>query len=145
MVRVKGTVDKIWTNKTQSGKRYNVLEIDGGRYSLWDGEYFDTIKEGQEIEFEYKETGNFKNISRVYDGNGKEAEPGNGDGSALDNGNGYNGDRIDRMVRMSCIKSASNLFSGSKVPFEDRADKVVDIAKRFEEYIYDERVLDGEM
>ncbi len=140
MARVTGTVDKIWTNTTKAGKRYNVLEIDGVRYSLWDGEYFDKIKEGQELEFEYKETGNFKNITQIYDGT--EAEPGDGNGSALDDGNGFNGDRIDRMVKMSCIKSASNLFSGSKIPFDERAEKTIELAQKFEKYINSE--LDGE-
>ena len=39
------------------------------------------------------------------------------------------------MVKMSCLKSASNLFSGSKIPFEQRADKVIEMAKKFKDYI----------
>jgi hypothetical protein len=149
MPKVKGVVDRIWTNKTGEGKRYNVLEIAGERYSLWDGEQFEKIKEGQEIEFDYKVSGKFKNISMIYDGS--ENEPGNGNGRDLDNATGYNGDGIDRMadnqriVRLSCVKSASNLFQGSRIPFEERADRTLEVAKRFENYIYDERVLDEGM
>ncbi len=112
------------------------------------------------IEFDFSTSGRgFKNIERIYNGsevsggntgsesdsdsavNGKYNGPGNGD-EAGPNGNGFNGDRIDRMVKMSCIKSASNLFSGSKIPFDERAEKTIELAQKFEKYINSE--LDGE-
>lgn len=154
MIRVKGTVDKIWTNKTQAGKRYNVIEVSGGaRYSLWDGDYFDKIRQGQEIDFEYKETGRFKNISRIYDGSesnpgsGNEKETsagGNGSGNNGNDGNGreYTGDRLEKMIKMSCLKSASSLMTGSKTAYGDRAEKTIELAKQFERYINSE-LLEG--
>jgi hypothetical protein len=139
-----------------------VVELENGdRYSLWRAGDFDKVYKGEMIEFDFSTSGKgFKNIERIYNGsevsegnpgsepdsdttvNGKYNGPGNGDGTGP-NGNGFNGDRIDRMVKMSCIKSASNLFSGSKIPFDERAEKTIELAQKFEKYINSE--LDGEL
>lgn len=146
---IQGEVERVWPNRTQSGKRYNVIEVGGARYSLWDADYFDKIEKGDKVEFEYKESGKFKNIVKVYDGS--EPEPGNGgngnnsfsgskytenDGfSNGSNGDGYGTDRLSKMVRMSCLKSASPLVAGTKVAYGDRADKTIELAQKFEQYI----------
>ena len=154
--KVTGKIEKVWDNATSSGKPYKVVELENGdRYSLWRAGDFEKVYKGEMIEFDFSTSGKgYKNIERIYNGSdvpqentgknpdsetaasGKYNRPGNGDGNGL-NGNGYSGDRLEKMVKMSCLKSASNLFSGSKIPFEDRADKVIEMAKKFEKYIDD--------
>ena len=157
--KVSGKIEKVWDNATSAGKPYKVVELENGdRYSLWRAGDFDKVYKGEMIEFDFSTSGKgYKNIERIYNGtevsegntgkgpdtgtdvkgkyNGP--EPGNGDGTGS-NGNGYGGNRLDKMVKMSFIKSASNLFSGSKIPFEQRADKVIEMAKRFKDYIDEE-------
>lgn len=148
---VKGEVEKIWPNRTESGKRYNVIEVGGQRYSLWDADYFDKIEKGEQVEFEYKQSGKYKNIVKFC--NGSEPGPGNGGngGNYTENngpGNGgeeYGMDRMTKMVRMSCLKSASPLVAGTKVAYDERADKTIEMAMKFEKYIhgdFDEAPLD---
>jgi hypothetical protein len=136
---IKGEVEKVWHNKTSAGKRYDVIEVAGGRYSVWDGEYLGKIEKGEMVEFEYKQSGNFNNVLKFNDGSQPEQdnvkdynnEPNTTDG----NGNGYSGDRMQQMARMSGLKSASALLSGTKVPYGERADKTIEMAVKFEKYI----------
>jgi hypothetical protein len=39
---------------------------------------------------------------------------------------------------MSCLKSASRVLAGTKVPYLNRADRAIEIARKFEKYITDE-------
>ena len=121
---MKGEVEKIWKNETEDGRKYEVFQINGERYSLWDENYLGQIPEGQALEFEYKESGDFKNITKVYN-------PGD-DGSKE---NAYGDQRTRRIVKMSSLRSASRVLVGSKIPTQDRADKTIEIAKKFEKYI----------
>ena len=121
---MKGEIERIWKNETEDGRKYEVLQINGERYSLWDENYLDEIQEGQALEFEYKESGDFKNITKVYN-------PGD-DGSKE---NAYGDQRTRRIVKMSSLRSASRVLVGSKIPTQDRADKTIEIAKKFEKYI----------
>lgn len=50
-------------------------------------------------------------------------------------GEEYGSDRLTKMVRMSCLKSASPLIAGTKVAYDDRADKTIELATKFEKYI----------
>lgn len=125
---MKGEVEKVWKNKTPEGKPYNVLQINGERYSLWDVDYFDRIQEGQTLEFDFYWTGDFKNISKIYElPDGGEKEP------------DYGNQRLKKTIRMSCLKSASRVLIGSKIPCLERAEKAIEIARKFEKYIDDER------
>lgn len=146
---IKGEVEKVWHNKTSAGKRYDVIEVAGGRYSVWDGEYLGKIEKGEMVEFEYKQSGNFNNVLKFNDGSQPEqdnvkdytGEP------ATTTGNGYNGDRVQQMARMSGLKTAGALIAGSKVPYGERADKTIEMAMKFEKYIlngdgFDEMPLD---
>lgn len=65
---MKGEVEKIWNNETSDGRKYQVLQANGERYSLWDENYFDQIQEGQALEFDFKESRDFNNITKIYDG-----------------------------------------------------------------------------
>ncbi|MGD2091522.1 MAG: hypothetical protein PVH61_35445 [Candidatus Aminicenantes bacterium] len=158
-VKVSGKIERVWDNATTQGRPYKVVELENGeRYSLWRKGDFEKVSKGDDINFDYSMSGRWKNIERIYDGseaepgppgkgqdfgssvNGKYngAEPGNG------NGNGYDGAKHERMVKMSCVKSASNLFTGSKIPFEERADKVIEMARKFKDYICQEDEFDLE-
>lgn len=148
--KVSGKIEKVWDNATSAGKPYKVVELENGdRYSLWRAGDFDKVYKGEMIEFDFSTSGRgFKNIERIYNGSEvSEVKTGSGpDSETAVNGGKYNGpgtgngdgagtDRLDKMVKMSCLKSASNLFSGSKIPFEQRADKVIEMAKKFRDYI----------
>jgi hypothetical protein len=136
---IKGEVEKVWHNKTSAGKRYDVIEVAGGRYSVWDGEYLGKIEKGEMVEFEYKQSGNFNNVLKFN--NGSQPEPDNGKdyikepNTTAGNGNGYSGDRMQQMARMSGLKTAGALIAGSKVPYVERADKTIEMAMKFEKYI----------
>ena len=124
---MKGEVEKVWKNETEDGKRYEVFQINGERYSLWEEDYLDRIQEGQSLEFDFKESGDFKNITEIYEQPGEaEKEP------------EYGNQRLKKTIKMSCLKSASRVLAGTKVPYLNRADRAIEIARKFEKYITDE-------
>ena len=124
---MKGEVEKVWKNETADGTKYEVFQINGERYSLWEEDYLDRIQEGQSLEFDFKESGEFRNITKIYENpESEQKEP------------GYEDQRLKKTVRMSCLKSASRVLAGTKVPYLNRTDKVIEIAKKFENYIDNE-------
>ena len=124
---MKGEVEKVWKNETEDGKRYEVFQINGERYSLWEEGYLDRIQEGQSLEFDFKESGDFKNITEIYEpSKNEEKEP------------EYGNQRLKKTIKMSCLKSASRVLIGSKIPYQNRADRAIEIARKFEKYIDDE-------
>jgi len=131
---MKGEVEKVWKNETEDGRKYEVFQIGGERYSLWDEDYLDRIQEGQSLEFDFKESGDFKNITEIYEQPGEvEKEP------------EYGNQRLKKTIRMSSLKSASRVLIGSKIPYQNRAEKAIEIAKKFEKYIDDDGLdVDGE-
>ncbi|MCK4386402.1 MAG: hypothetical protein KAW52_09080 [candidate division Zixibacteria bacterium] len=131
---MKGEVEKVWKNETEDGRRYEVFQIGGERYSLWDEDYLDRIQEGQSLEFDFKESGDFKNITEIYEpSKNEEKEP------------EYGNQRLKKTIRMSSLKSASRVLIGSKIPYQNRAEKAIEIAKKFEKYIDDDGLdVDGE-
>jgi hypothetical protein len=149
--KVSGKIEKVWDNATSAGKPYKVVELENGdRYSLWRAGDFDKVYKGEMVEFDFSTSGRgFKNIERIYNGeevsevstgNGPDSDTAvnskyNGPGHVDGNGNGYGMDKHEKMVKMSCVKSASNLFTGSKIPFDERADKVIEMARKFKDYI----------
>jgi hypothetical protein len=122
---MKGEIEKVWKNKTEDGRKYEVFQVGGDRYSLWEENYLDKIQEGQMLEFDFRESGEFKNITKIY-GNPGEGEP----------TPNYDRGKADRIIRMSSLRSASRMLVGSKIPGEKRADKTIEIAKKFEKYIF---------
>ena len=131
---MKGEVEKVWKNETEDGRKYEVFQIGGERYSLWDEDYLDRIQEGQSLEFDFKESGDFKNITEIYEpSKNEEKEP------------EYGNQRLKKTIRMSSLKSASRVLIGSKIPYQNRAEKAIEIAKKFEKYIDDDGLdVDGE-
>lgn len=131
---MKGEVEKLWKNETEDGRKYEVFQIGGERYSLWEEDYLDRIQEGQTLEFDFKESGEFKNITKIYEQPGEvEKEP------------EYGNQRLKKTIRMSSLKSASRVLIGSRIPYQNRADRAIEIAKKFEKYIDDDGLdADGE-
>lgn len=62
---MKGTIEQIWENESKNGQQYLTVQIDGERYSVWDTKYFDQLHEGAEIEYQFRQSGNFRNITEV--------------------------------------------------------------------------------
>jgi len=121
---MKGRIEKIWDNESRNGERYLGLTIDGQRYTLWEDKYFDQVQEGDVIDFEWKKSGRFKNIMKIkYDNDG---------------GN-YPEKKLKSIIRMSCLKSASELLADSDIEAKKRADIAIDFAKKFENYIKEEQ------
>ncbi len=142
---MKGEIEKIWKNATADGRKYNVLQIGGVRYSLWEGDYLDKLSEGQTLEFDFRESGDFRNISKIYDPAGAK-KPSENDAlppepPANDN---QQGQKARQIVRMSSLRSASQILNGSRIPAGERAEKTIEIAKKFEKYIGDEGLADLE-
>jgi len=128
---VKGEVERVWRNVTSDGRRYGILQINGERYSLWDEDYLDRIQEGQILEFDFRESGDYKNISRIYDVKVDERSKGMRGEENLE----YGEARLKKIIRMSCLRSASRVLTGSRIPASERAARVIEIAKAFEKYI----------
>lgn len=120
---MKGEIEKIWDNESRNGERYLGLSVDGQRYTLWEEKYFDKLQEGDVIDFEWKKSGKYKNITKI-------------------NMNDDNGDFMERkqesIIRMSCLKSASELIAGSDLETGKRADMALDFAMKFEKYVKDD-------
>jgi len=143
---MKGEIEKIWKNQTTDGRRYNVLQIGGERYSLWEGDYLDKLSEGQTLEFDFRESGEFRNISRIYEPKSEPSEPPAVEPADMTSGKppektpeyAGNGQRSRQIVRMSSLRSASQILGGSRIPASERAEKTIDIARKFEKYIDDE-------
>ena len=137
---MKGEIEKIWKNQTADGRRYDVLQIGGERYSLWEEDYLDKFQEGQTLEFDFRNSGDFKNISKIYEPSAGE-QPGKEPKEELPAE--YNNDQRSRKItRMSCLRSASKVLSGSRIPTGERAEKTIEIAKKFEKYIDKEDLAD---
>jgi hypothetical protein len=159
--RITGTIERVFDNATKEGKPYKVVVLGNGeRYSLWRKGDFEKVSKGGEIDFDFSRSGRFKNIERIYSGSEAVQEtPGNGpdadnavdakyNGAVPDNGNGngYGADKLEKMVRMSGLKSAAQIVAacGAKMPFETKVDKTLEAAKKFRDYILADDEIDME-
>ena len=119
---MRGVIEKIWENQDRRGKPYLVLEIAGRRYSLWDEEVIGKLDEGLTVEYEWKQAGKYRNLTKIEtrnpDGNYRRTEA-----------------RARDMVRMSCLKSAAALLSNYDLEPEKKGEFALELAKRFEQYV----------
>jgi hypothetical protein len=125
-----GRIDKLWENETPKGQPYLVLAIGDDRYSLWDKKQFGKFAEGDTVEFDWKKAGDYKNITTI------EAV------EAPDNGCNHSNGKDERIVKMSCLKSAGMILGPMDIEPRKKVLATVSVAKYFERYINDE--LDGE-
>lgn len=117
MVEMRGTIEKIWENKTKNGKKYWVISVDGKRYSVWNEELLKGLAVGDAVELSWTGSGRFMNVSKIVKLSVAE------DSKAM------------QIIRMSCLRSAVEFFSGSRRP---RLERVLSLAKTFEDYVCNE-------
>ena len=125
---MRGIIEQVWENESKNGKEYLTVQIGGERYSIWDKKYFDQLHEGMEIEYDVKESGNFRHLNDikpvqenrppVYHPNGKDRQ----------------------IARLSCLKSASEILAPAHIDVNDKRDMVVDTARFFERYVFEDDV-----
>ena len=62
---MKGTIEQVWENESRNGQKYITVQIGGERYSVWDTKYFDRLQEGAEIDYDFRQSGKFRNLTEV--------------------------------------------------------------------------------
>ena len=117
---MKGKIDKIWENESKDGKKYWVLSINGKRYSVWDEDYLNGVDEGAMVEYNWKKSGKYQNITELR---------------KIRSEDPYLIQKDEQIVRMSCLKSASELLSGMDMEPEKKADMAIGIARKFQKYV----------
>lgn len=123
---MKGIIEQVSENESKNGQQYLTVQIDGERYSAWDDKYFDQLQEGAEIEYEFRQSGNFKNITEVSN----PAQSEQNDGPPM-----YHNDRDRQITRLSCLKSAAQILAPAQVDPDAKRDLVIDTARVFERYV----------
>ena len=124
---MKGEIEKIWENETKDKKTYHVVDIGGERYSVWDSKLLEGIDEGSYVQYDWQKSGNFKKITDL-----KKIDM-NPDLDSI-----YKPDRTSmEIIRMSCIRSASEILHGLYIDPVEKTSKALDIAKEFEKYVLD--------
>ena len=124
---MKGVVEQVWDNESRNGQRYLTVQIGGERYSVWDTKYFDQLRQGAEIEYEFRESGNFKNITELRDPGQKteaQAQP-----------QPYSNHRDRQITMLSCLKSAAEILAPAQIDPDVKRDLVIQTAKVFERYV----------
>ena len=122
---MKGVVDRIFENKTREGKKYWVLNIGGENYSVWDKKHMNGLMEGSEIEYEWVQSGDFKNMTDLRK---IHLEP------ILDRREEAER-RNTQILRLSCIKSATSLISDLDLTPAEKGEITMEIARGFERYV----------
>lgn len=120
---MRGTIEQVWENESRNSQQYLTVQIDGERYSVWDTEYFDQLQEGAVIEYEFRQSGNFKNITEVYSPTQNEAAP------------LYQNSRDRQITRLSCLKSAAEIIAPAQFEPDTKRDLVIETARVFERYV----------
>jgi len=121
-----GRIDQLWDNKTDKGQPYQVLAINDDRYSFWDKKQFGKFRKGDTVEFDWKQVGEYKNITTI-----EVVETGN---------NGPNGSdgKNERIVKMSSLKTAGMVLGPMDIEPRKKVLATVSVAQYFERYINNE-------
>ena len=123
---MRGTVEQVWENESRNGQAYLTVQIDGERYSVWDAKYFDQFQQGAEVDYDFRQSGNFKNITEVN---------GPTDPQAAEEQPMYNDHRDRQITRLSCLKSAAGILAPAQLDPDAKRDLVIDTARVFERYV----------
>jgi len=124
---MRGVIDQVWENESRNGQKYLTVEMDGERYSVWDTKYFDMLQPGATIDYESRQSGNFRHLTDIepVDGNGNGFPP-------------YQPNHKDRQItRMSCLKSASEIMAPVQLDPDTKREMVIDTARYFERYVFE--------
>jgi len=114
---MEGKIEKIWENE-KNGKRYWVLEIGGEKYSVWDEKYVDGLSEGSVVDYNWRQSGNFRKITDLRK---LDVQPLN--------------TKNEQIVRMSCLRTAGEIISGERLDLRLKIERVLDTSKIFEKYV----------
>ena len=132
---MKGTIEQVWENETRGGKKYHTIQVDGERYNVWDDKYASFLQQGEGIEYDFRQSGDYKHITDMkLSGNGQ--EPNNQNNSYRPNNGPHNG-KDRQIARMSCLKSASEIMAPVQLEPDAKRNKVIDTAKYFERYVFE--------
>ncbi len=123
---MKGTIEQVFENESKNGQHYMTVQIGGERYSVWDPKYFDHMQQGSEIDYEFRQSGNFRNITEVHAP--QQTEP-------TENGPTYHNGRDRQITRLSCLKSAAEIISPAQLTPDTKRDLVIETARVFERYV----------
>ena len=124
---MRGTIEQIWENSSRKGQKYLTVQVGGERYSVWDDKYFDTLQEGVTIDYDFRQSGNFKNMTDI--------QPINGNGNGIPQ---YAPNGKDRQIaRMSCLKSASEILAPVQLDPDTKKDLTIETARFFERYVFE--------
>ncbi len=128
---MRGTIEQIWENESRKGQKYLTVQVGGERYTVWDDKYFDVLQEGVAIDYDFRQSGNFKNMTEI--------EPANGNGNSNSNGlQQYQPGKKDRQIaRMSCLKSASEILAPVQLDPDAKKDLTIETARFFERYVFE--------
>lgn len=124
---MRGVIDQVWENESRNGQKYLTVQMtDGERYSVWDDKYFDVLAPGTTIDYETKQSGNFKHLTDVEQVNNNNEFP------------PYQPNHKDRQItRMSCLKSASEIMASVQLDPDTKREMVIDTARYFERYVFE--------
>ncbi|MDK2464136.1 MAG: hypothetical protein QI223_05135 [Candidatus Korarchaeota archaeon] len=125
---MRGVVEQVWENESRNGQPYLTVQINGERYTVWDTKYFDQLREGAEIEYEFRQSGNFKNITEVRSPS-EEQQP-----------QIYQNARDRQITRLSCLKSAAEILAPAQLDPDAKRQLVIDTARVFERYVNEDDV-----
>lgn len=118
---MKGRIEGIEEKHTKNGRTYLLLSIDGQNYSLWDGKLFEGLREGDLVEYKWKQSGDYRNITEI-----EPAKEPSGNGQRI---------REVQILKMSCLKSASAILANLGCEPEERVSLTIEAARRFEKYV----------
>jgi hypothetical protein len=124
---MRGTIEQVWENESRKGQKYLTVQVGGERYSVWDDKYFDILQEGVAIDYDFRQSGNFKNMTDI--------EPANGNGNGFQQYQPNNKDR--QIARMSCLKSASEILAPVQLDPDAKKDLTIETARFFERYVFE--------
>lgn len=119
---MRGTIEKVFHNETDAGKKWIRLQIDDESYSLWEKKLFDVAKEGAVVEFSFCKRGNFNTITNM-EVVATKAE------SSVSPVNGT-ADKQIQISRLSLLKTAVEFL-----PEGTTLNRVIGAAMRMEEYV----------
>ena len=126
-----GKIEKVWENEAQNGQPYIVVSIEGQRYSLFDKDFLGKLQEGDVVEYDWKKAGKFRNITNLEQVD-FQPQP-----SAIP-------DKDRQILRMSCVKSASTIFSDLQAEPQQKVELTISAARQFERYIIEDDLVPGQ-
>jgi hypothetical protein len=129
---MKGVIERIDHKELGDGREYLSFQISGNKYSVWDKKYFGQFTEGMPVDFKFKKSGKYLNISEIEeDPNYKPGNNGNGNNNPFN----YPNQRDLQILKTSCLKCATYLVNGVPLDVDKKVDLALDVAKRLEKYL----------